>query len=206
MPANNYTPFSKQWIIADKTAVEAGYVNNSDDRGGETNCGITRSLAMEFKADLVKLYKWDGLMQHLTKEMAFYIYDQRFWKGMKLDDIMLRCPYLADKMFDIGINSGSKFCVIQLQTVLNVLNNKGAMYKDVDADGSMGGKTLGAIDSFLKARGNRKARWTLLKALICIQGANYINIPKNNESQETFTFGWLERLDHNLQTYMNALL
>jgi len=36
----SFVVYSKEWVIADKTAIEAGYVNDPDDSGGATNFGI----------------------------------------------------------------------------------------------------------------------------------------------------------------------
>lgn len=202
---NSYPAWSKRWIIADKTAVEAGYVNDKDDAGGETNCGITKAVAMRYLAELKANFGWNGQMRDLTKEMAFYIYDVGFWRPLRLDDIHARCPQLADKMFDIGINIGPGVAAKWLQTTLNVLNLKQKHYPDLLVDGALGAKTIAAIDACMKARGKKETLWTILKALLCKQGAHYIDISVNREDNETFTFGWYNRLDHNLKEYYGAL-
>lgn len=203
--SNPYPRYSKQWIIADKTAVEAGYVNNPNDPGGETNCGITKKLAEFYKAQLVAKFKWDGTMRNLTKEMAFFIYDQEFWQKMSLDEIFKRCPLIADKMFDCGINIGGSVVEKWLQLILTVMNQQGKLYPDLVPDGNIGPKTIQALDAYLKARGNKLGRWTILKALLAKQGSHYIDISFANGKLETFTAGWFNRMDHNLVDYYRAL-
>lgn len=202
---NPYPAYSKEWIITDKTAVEAGYVNHPSDPGGETNCGITKEVAERNKADLVAKFKWNGKMQNLTKEMAFYIYDKDYWKAMYLDEIHKRCPYIADKMFDIGINIGTGRAEPWLQTFLNTMNRQGKDFKDIPVDGQIGPGTVAAMDAFMKVRGNKVARWTIMKGLLCLQGAHYINISAANGKLEDFTFGWYDRLEHNLLEYHRFL-
>ena len=47
---NKLTDYNAVTIIADKTGVEGGYVNNPNDLGRETNHGITIALATDYKA------------------------------------------------------------------------------------------------------------------------------------------------------------
>lgn len=202
---NPYPQWSKNWIIADKTAVEAGYVNDKDDRGGETNCGVTKAVAEEHRKELIAKFKWSGKMIDLTKEMAFYIYDVAYWQKLRLDDIHKRCPALADKLFDIGINAGVSTAGSWLQLILNVANMKGTFYKDLTIDGNVGSVTIAAIDALYKKRGVKQSNWNLLKLLICKQGAHYVDISFKREENESFLWGWSGRIDHNLVDYYKAL-
>ena len=202
---NPHPHWSKQWIITDKTAVEAGYVNDKDDRGGETNHGITKAVAEEHRKELIAKFKWNGKMIDLTKEMAFYIYDVAYWQKLRLDDIHKRCPALADKLFDIGINAGTPTAGSWLQLILNVANMKGTFYKDLLIDGNIGNMTISAIDALYKKRGVKQSNWNLLKLLICKQGAHYVDISFKREENESFLWGWSGRIDHNLVDYYKAL-
>lgn len=202
---NPHPQWSKPWIIADKTAVEAGYVNDKDDRGGETNCGITKKVAEMYKAELVKRFKWDGKMINLTKQMAYWIYDVEFWQKMRLDDIHKRCPALADKMFDVGINAGWNVSGQWLQLILNVANMKQAFYKDLVIDGNVGSVTIAALDALYKKRGVKQTNWNMVKLFICKQGAHYVDISFKREDNESFLWGWAGRIDHNLVDYYKAL-
>lgn len=202
---NPHPQWSKQWIITDKTAVEAGYVNDPSDRGGETNHGITKAVAEGNRKELVARFKWDGNMRNLTKEMAFYIYDVAYWQKLRLDDIHKRCPALADKLFDIGINAGVPTAGSWLQLILNVCNKKQSFYKDLVIDGNIGSVSIAAIDSLYKKRGVKQSNWMLVKLLICKQGAHYVDISFKREANEDFMWGWGDRIDHNLVDYYKAL-
>lgn len=202
---NPYTPWTKQWIIADKIGVEGNYSNNPDDRGGATKYGVIQRTADAYKADLVKLFKWTGDIKDFTIDMAFYVYDKEFWSKMRLDDILKRSPALADKMFDIGINVGWDTAGQWLQLILNVANMKGTLYPDLKIDGNIGNVTIAAYDALAKKRGVKATAWNILKLLICKQGAHYVDISFKREQNETFLWGWSGRIDHNLVGYYKAL-
>lgn len=202
---NPYTPWSKPWIIADKTAVEGGFVDHPSDPGGVTAFGITAVKAGEYRKQLTERFKWNGKMRSLTKEMAFYIYDTDFWQTLNLDEIHKRCPAIADKLFDIGINAGQTRAGEWFQQILNALNLKATLYPDLKVDGDIGNASLKAFDAFCKARGVKVGQWTVLKALLCMQGTHYITIPQRNEDLESFVMGWYNRLDHNLVDYYEQL-
>lgn len=203
--ANPYTPWTKEWIIADKTAVEAGYVNNPSDPGKETNYGITAAKAAEYKTQLVTKFNWNGKMKDLTKEMAFFIYDVDFWQKLNLTAIHKRCPAIADKLFDIGINAGQGRAGMWFQNILNSLNMQAKLYPDLKVDGDIGNASLAAYDALVKARGMKGAAWTILKSLLCMQGTHYITIAQKNVKLEDFVYGWMNRLDHNLVDYYKTL-
>lgn len=194
---------SKEDIINGVIKVEAGYVNNKDDKGGETNFGITKAVAEENQKMLKAEFKWDGTMKNLSKAMAYRIYELEYWKPLKLDDIYKISPFLADKLFDLAVNCGKARAGTWLQRSLNAFNRKQKDYKDVLIDGVIGSATLTALNGFIKVRGKDKVVKTLLKALICQQGTHYLDISLAREDNETFTMGWFDRLDHHIDLYMD---
>lgn len=189
------------WIIRDKTGIEAGYVNNSDDLGGETNHGITKAKALEHAGVLRSKFNWNSKMRDLTQQMAFYIYQKDFWDAMCLDEVHSLDPYIADKMFDIGINTGTGRPSEWLQILICVLNKKEKLYPDIGVDGGIGKETIGGLKDCFRAHGSKRAGWTVMKGLLCKQGNHYIDISYQRENNETFTMGWMNRLDHNLKLY-----
>lgn len=184
--------FSKPFIIKRYTAIEAGYVNDPNDKGGETNHGITAALAAEYKKQLVEKFQWDGTMRGLTKDMSFWLYDVEFWGKMQLDRVFALHPLLADKMFDIGINAGKSRAVSFLQEFLNINNNEGKLYADLVVDGSIGNATFSALSVYHKARSTQGLK-VLLHCMIARQTAHYWDISVGREKNERFTFGWFAR-------------
>lgn len=201
---SNLSDYNRQSIINDKTGVEGGYVNDPNDAGGETNHGITATLANQYKAQLQSLFSWDGTMRNLSLDMANWLYTTEFWNKLNCDQLMAIHPLLADKMFDIAINSGKTSAVTYLQDYLNCANNQGQTYPDITVDGGMGPGTLRALQSFYGQRGAKGAA-DLVMMLCCYQGANYRDLTKKKPSQEVFFFGWNERVVRDLGHYGRLL-
>lgn len=196
----------KQTIIASGIAVEAGYVDHPDDKGGETNFGITKSVAEENKSWLVKDFKWNGDMRDLTYDMAYAIYERKYWNYLNLDAISKHSILLADKMFDIGINCGANKCGRWFQQILNVFNMKQKLYVDIKVDGAIGNNTLIALNGLIKARGERATYKVLLRSLMAKQTNHYLDISENREENESFTWGWVnQRMDHHTDLYRDLL-
>lgn len=184
--------FTCEFIIRDKTSIEAGYVDDPDDSGGITNHGVTQALANQYKTTLKTKFGWNGNMRNLTTEMAFFIYKTHFWDKMKLDDVMKRSVFLADRLFDLGINAGKSVAVKNLQRYLNVMNNRQTYWKDIDADGGMGPKTLGALDAYIAKRGEQGKDY-LIDAMLDMQSTYYIELAERREKDEKFIYGWQAR-------------
>lgn len=184
--------FTCEFIIRDKTSIEAGYVDDPDDSGGITNHGITQALANQYKTTLKTKFGWDGNMRNLTTEMAFFIYKTHFWDKMKLDEVMKRSVFLADRLFDLGINAGKSVAVKNLQRYLNVMNNRQTYWKDIDADGAMGPKTLAALDAYIAKRGATGKDY-LIDAMLDMQSTYYIELAERREKDEKFIYGWQAR-------------
>ncbi|EDV8486486.1 hypothetical protein BH431_004339 [Salmonella enterica subsp. enterica serovar Bovismorbificans] len=184
--------FTCEFIIRDKTSIEAGYVDDPDDSGGITNHGITKTLADQYKTTLKTKFGWNGNMRNLTYDMAFFIYKTHFWDKMKLDDVMKRSVFLADRLFDLGINAGKSVAVKNLQRYLNVMNNRQTYWKDIDADGGMGPKTLGALDAYIAKRGEQGKDY-LIDAMLDMQSMYYIELAERREKDEKFIYGWQAR-------------
>lgn len=184
--------FTCEFIIRDKTSIEAGYVDDPDDSGGITNHGITKTLADQYKTTLKTKFGWDGNMRNLTTEMAFFIYKTHFWDKMKLDDVMKRSVFLADRLFDLGINAGKTVAVKNLQRYLNVMNNRQTYWKDIDADGAMGPKSLAALDAYIAKRGATGKDY-LIDAMLDMQSTYYIELAERREKDEKFIYGWQAR-------------
>lgn len=178
-------------VIKHGTAVEAGYVNNSDDLGKATKHGITTGTAKDHEM-LWPLYGFDGDMRNLPIELAYHIYYISWWRKMMLDRVAIYSENLAKLMFDFGINAGRKNCIRALQKILTVHNRGGKLYKDLTVDGYIGGKTLDGLTGYLEAPYEDQLEKLLFHMHSC-RDYHYIDISNSREQNETFTNGWSDR-------------
>lgn len=160
--------------------VEGGYVDDPDDRGGETNFGITKIVARE--------HGYTGDMKHLPESKAKLIYYEKYWKENNLDRVSYFSAMVAGEMFDTGVNMGTKTAAKFLQRALNNLSDS---YNDIAIDGIIGTKTINRIKS-VKAKYNGEI--SIFKMLNILQGMKYIQIVEARPSQKKFLRGWLTRV------------
>lgn len=101
---------------------EGGYSNHPADPGGETNWGITLTVA--------RANGYVGRMQEMPADIAKTIYQRNYWLP-QFDDL----PYvLAFQVFDGAVNSGVGQSVRWLQRALGVAD-----------DGNLGPVTMAAV-------------------------------------------------------------
>lgn len=173
----------KEKIINQIIAVEGGYSNNLADSGGETRYGITKAVALE--------NGYTGDMKSLPKELAFKIYEDKYWEPLHLTAIERMAPLIAEELADTGVNMGIKRAAKFLQRSLNVLNNKGKIYSDLTVDSQLGPNTLKALGDYLSYRGS-EGEEILIKMLNCLQGSFYVVLSERREKDEAFIFGWFK--------------
>ena len=102
---------------------EGGYVNNPKDPGGETNWGITKTVAVA--------NGHTGDMRTMPKETAKQIYKKMYWDKLQCDQL----PFVvAFQLFDAGVNHGNAQAAKFLQRALSVAD-----------DGVIGTKTIAAV-------------------------------------------------------------
>lgn len=147
--------------------LEGGYVNNPNDRGGETKYGISKR-----QYPLLSI-------KNLTVGQARAIYKQDYWDKLRLDKVT--SPGIAKELFDTGINMGVTKAIFILQESLNYLGHT------LKIDGIIGPVTLGSVNKY-------KYPKDLLKVLNGVQFMYYYNIVKKNPNQKVFSRGWLKRV------------
>lgn len=160
---------------------EGGYVDNPDDRGGETNWGITKAVA--------RAYGYQGTMKDLQRETAFRIYLVRYWSEPGFDKVERVSPTVAEELLDTGVNMGPTTASKFLQRALNLLNSKGRDWPDMVVDGKIGPMTMSALQNLMTKRGSTGTT-VLLRMLNSQQGARYMELAEADPRQETFVFGW----------------
>ena len=112
-----------QKAIPKLLVLEGGYVNNIDDRGGETKFGITKCTYPHLDIANLKI------------EEAVEIYKRDFWI---FDNVFSQ--EIADKLFDIVANASVRAGVALLQRSLRYVGQR------VRVDGQFGPKTLAATN------------------------------------------------------------
>lgn len=160
---------------------EGGYTNNPDDKGGETNFGITAAVARAFG------YTWP--MASMTQQVARDIYAQRYWHQPRFDDVDMVSEPVAEEMLDTGVNMGTATAGKFLQRALNVLNQGDKTYPNIAVDGGVGNMTIAALKAFLAARG-KAGEVVLVRMLNAQQSVQYIELAEANSTQEQFEYGW----------------
>ncbi|EHJ6098195.1 hypothetical protein KBS13_005008, partial [Escherichia coli] len=89
------------------------------------------------------------------------------------------------------VNMGPAVAAKMLQRWLNVFNQKGMLYPDMDADGCIGPRTINALRVFLEKRG-KDGELVMLTALNCTQGERYLALAEKREANESFVYGWMK--------------
>lgn len=179
---------------------EGGYVNDPDDKRGETHRGVARAyhptwagwtiidrIKAENPDDFVRLINDNQQLVDLSREF----YRQKFWEPIRGDEIPDQ--HVANKVFDTGVNQGVATSIRYLQGGLNLLNRNQVNYADIEVDGAMGPATLASLKSFLKLEKDKPDY--LLKIMNIMQAARYIEIMRKDSTQEKFARGWLNRVD-----------
>lgn len=109
---------------------EGGFVNHPADPGGMTNLGCTRRVWEEYCGYEVT----EKAMRGLTPAMVAPLYKTKYWDKVRGDDLPSGVDYAV---FDAAINSGPSRATKWLQATVGV-----------EADGSLGAKTLAAVAAF----------------------------------------------------------
>lgn len=170
-------------IIDGVMAIEGGYVNNPNDKGGATNFGITEETA--------RLNGYYGPIKELPRHVAFDILMNVYIKKPGFDLIFNINEKIGIELIDTGVNCGPSVPSKWLQTCLNAFNKQGKLYGELEVDGKAGKDTRAALVAYLNKRGSR-AESVMLKALNCLQGQFYIQITEKRKENEDFIFGWFD--------------
>jgi lysozyme family protein len=167
--------FALQFVLK----AEGGYSNHPNDRGGQTNYGITQSTLNDAKK-LGIIDNTINSVKDLTLDDAQKIYKEMYWD--KINGNALPTD-LSIALFDTAVNMGDKTSVKMLQGILGVTQ-----------DGIIGPQTLAAIQNY---NGN------LVDDFLNAREARYETIAKQ-PSQGVFLKGWLNRVS-TLRDYIGTI-
>jgi len=171
---------SKKTILRKIIDLEGGFVDDPSDSGGATNHGITERVARE--------YGYTGSMCKLSVELAIEIYTDKYWDKINGDSLLALSQKITVEIIDAAINMGVYRAGEMLQRSLNVLNDRGTLYEDIDVDGIIGNVTVNALRNYLNVRHED----VIIKAFNSLQGAFYIALAERREKDERFLYGWLK--------------
>lgn len=173
-------------------AFEGGYVNDPADPGGETCYGISRRYFPDWPG-------WEILDRQPNKSTVIapraaieQFYRSNFWNRFQGDRILVQA--VAEELLECAVNVGVHQAVMFLQTALNVLNRRAALYPDSVVDGELGPNTLAAVNWYA-ADGRGRDAAALVKTLNILQGAYYIEKMRESDVKEKFARGWLSRVE-----------
>lgn len=202
---NSLSDFTRDAIISEIVIVEGGYVNDPNDRGGETIYGITKAVAYNASSKaLWAKHGWNGNMRTMPKSLAIDIYINQYWKPIKGDDLHAIHPLLALHVFDLAVNAGVGAVGKHLQRQLNVLNRIAKDYPDISVDGQIGAKTIDALKAFAKRNGpTGVANFILTMGMQ--QGDFYIRCAENRTANESFMNGWMMRAANKMRLFCKFL-
>jgi lysozyme family protein len=165
-------------IIGAAIALEGGYVNHRSDPGGETNMGVTVSVARE--------NGYTGPMRTLPREVAESIYYKRYLVGPGLEPLIVLDAAVTEELFDTTVNMGPARPSRWFQQSLNEL-----CAARVGVDGKIGGQTIAAYANCQKKLGPVTVCVRMLDRLDAKQRAEYDRLVRVNRNLGVFHKGWV---------------
>lgn len=162
-------------IFSFMLAVEGGYTNDKNDKGGETTWGVTK--------DEARRNGYRGSMKDLTKEFAKKILEKDYYLKNRLNEI--KNDKVALSICDWSFNSG-EWATKKAQVTLNRYFGYNLV-----VDGIFGSKTIKALNE-VEEQGKSAE---FLRDYHSIQRKFYHSIVEYNSTQKVFLTGWLNRVD-----------
>jgi len=153
-----------RFTLADR--IEGGYVNDPEDPGGETNCGIAKKFHP--KEDI----------PNMTPERATAIYYRDYWLANRCDKLP-HCVSLA--LFDFAVNAPAWQARKCLQRVVGA-----------NPDGKIGPKTLAKIRAEVRLVGDHRVALDLIDRRL----QRYVRRIRRGKSSPKYLLGWMRRLHH----------
>lgn len=160
---------------------EGGYVNDPFDPGQETFCGISRFYWPNWEGWIVidnhipdETYGTDETLTQLVK----CFYRENFWDRVQGDMVAPLSLEVACELFDTAVNLGVADAIRFMQSSLNMLNQYGTTYPDIQTDGKLGPVTLETLDRYLNTQpGLPEENEQILSN--CMNGEQYIAYKEN---------------------------
>lgn len=149
----------------------------TEDGGGRTRFGI----AARFHPDLAEEF-FTGPAEEALAE-AGRIEEREYWEPMRLAEV--KNQDVANKLFDMGVNMGTRQAGIYAQRAANMLLSRAVQAGVLTEDGNIGEKTLAAINSLEPAG--------FYQALREQSEAHYRHLAAVNPAQAGNLPGWLKR-------------
>ena len=185
-----------QKAMARNEHLEAGYLNDPNDAGGETIDGIARNYnpnlglwdvvdAAKSKPNFPHCLEDDVFLQRLIYEFYFV----EHWQKPRIKDIAERNETIGIKLFTLGVHFGTRRPCKWLQRAINVLNRNATRYPDITADGIIGPTSIKTFEQCLDNNPEQR----ILNVMTAVQGAQYLNKMENDPTQEKWV-GWFDRL------------
>jgi lysozyme family protein len=169
-------------IINSIIDTEGGYTDNKSDLGGPTNFGITEKEA--------RVNGYTGDMKDFPRQKAYDIYLNKYWLGPRFDEVAKLSEVVAGELCDTGVNMGVLTAKLMLQRALNLLNRQGKDFPDLKVDGQIGPGTMSALAKYLAKRGAEGEK-VLMRTLMVLRGARYVEITEARPENKTFFYGWM---------------
>lgn len=173
---------SVEQMIEDLIDREGPFVDHPADRGGPTCWGWTEESA--------RSEGYAGAMKDMPRSWAAAAYNRKYFIRPGFNQVYMLSQPIAEELFDTAVNMGLSIPAPWLQRWLNAMNRIGKIYPDISIDGRIGPATIGALRSFLHARGAEGEK-VMLRGLNSLQGARYLELTEKRELNETFLYGWI---------------
>ena len=158
---------------------EGGYVNDTDDPGGETYKGVARKMHPTWIGwhivDLLKAQPGFPANLDANKELQIEVssfYETKFWN--RIAGELISEQSVANSIFDFAVNTGCSVSATLAQTVVGV-----------KADGIIGIKTAEAINQFNHEH--------FLAAFTVEKIKRYVEICQKRPESRKYFFGWVIR-------------
>lgn len=152
------------------------FTDDPDDPGGPTKSGCTE---VEARAEGYK-----GDMKDMPLEIAIAVFKKKFWDPLCLDQVMDQD--IAAQIMQAAVNQGLGRWKLYIQQACNFLMP--GYEKLLSVDGSIGPKTLNAINTIAKSN-----RTGLSKRIYDIQQKRYDEVQINNPVLKKYRQGWDNR-------------